>query len=114
MKSWKEVYKLPLRDSSVDWVYDANGVFVFQFLGISKENKERLILAINGDNCLTNKELSFSHEKGIIKTNKDQNVILIRGWGHLTSTLKLSEEEAANVQDTFAEFILSNLNYRNT
>jgi len=113
MKDWKEVYKLPLRDSSFNWVYDANGVFVFQFLDVSKENKEKLIMAINGNRCLTNPELSFINEGGIIKTNKNQNVILIRGWGHLAGTLNLSEKEAVNVQNTFAEFIVSNLNCRN-
>jgi len=41
--------------------------------------------------------------------------ILIRGWGNLTGTgaHNLKEEEAANIQDTFAEYIVEQLNRRN-
>ena len=38
----------------------------------------------------------------------------IRGWGNLTGAgaHNLSVEEAANIQDTFADFIVERLNFR--
>ena|SRR5690554_6284011 len=111
MKTYKDVYKLPVEDQ-YGWVYDQKENFVFQFL-IEDEEKEKLILdVINGKQKLENKELAFIHKNGVIKTNRGEGIILIRGWGNLTGRLNLSDEEAANIQDTFAEFIVEQLNKR--
>jgi len=46
--------------------------------------------------------------------NDETEAILIRGWGGLTGIggLNLSTLEAAHVQDTFAEYIVKQLNRR--
>jgi hypothetical protein len=115
MKTYKDIYKFPLNKTYGSWVYDQIDNFVFQFCyNLEDEKEDRLINVINGNEKLTNPELSFKHEGGYILTNKDQKVILIRGWGNLTGVggHNLPPEEAANIQDTFAEFIVEQLNKR--
>lgn len=116
MKSYKDVYQLPLRqDKYSSWVYDNKGNFVFQFEINNKQNRSDLLDTINGNKYLTNPDLVFKHDKGLIVDNNNTTIILIRGWGNLTGSgaMNLSAEEAANIQDTFAEFIVSKLNQRN-
>ena len=113
MKTYKEVYQLPLEDQH-GWIYDQKGNFVFQFLIDNEEMEKKLLDVINGKKNLTNLDLVFKHEKGLIVDKKGYEVILIRGWGNLTGkgALNLPEKEAANIQDTFANFIVERLNYR--
>lgn len=69
---------------------------------------------INGEKELENQDLSFKHNEGYVFDNNQSKVILIGGWGNLTGcgahNLKL--EVAANIQDTFADFIVERLNKR--
>ena len=69
---------------------------------------------INGKRKIKDKNISFTHEDGYIITNSSEKIILIRGRGNLTSVncLNLSLEDAANVQDTLAEYIVTKLNER--
>jgi hypothetical protein len=113
IKTYKDVYQLPLEDSH-GWIYDQKRNFVFQFMIDDEKTEQKILDVINGKENFKNFHLSFYHEKGIIKDNKDREIILIRGWGNLTGTgaMNLSTEEASNIQDTFANFILERLNYR--
>lgn len=113
MKTYKEVYQLPL-EYQHGWIYDQKGNFVFQFLIDNEEMEKKLLDVINGKKNLTNLDLVFKHEKGLIVDKKGYEAILIRGWGNLTGkgALNLPEKEAANIQDTFANFIVERLNYR--
>ena len=113
MKTYKEVYQLPLEDQH-GWIYDQKGNFVFQFLIDNEEMEKKLLDVINGKKNLTNLDLVFKHEKGLIVDKTGNEVILIRGWGNLTGigAMNLSVEEASNIQDTFANFIVERLNYR--
>lgn len=114
MKNHTDIYRFPLtKDNIIDYVYDADRNFVFQFT-IDDENAQRLMMdAINGNSCLKNNDLSFMHKDGEILANGNA-VILIRGWGNLTGigAHNLSPQEASNIQDTFAEFIVEQLNKR--
>lgn len=115
MKKWSDVYSLPLEmDRCCSWVFDSGRNFVFQFLTDNEDACKLMLSAINGDRNLMNKELSFAHDEGFISTNDGLKVILIRGWGNLTGTgaMNLPYDEAANIQDTFAEFIVERLNDR--
>jgi hypothetical protein len=117
MKTFKDVYLFPfeLMDDDFHWVYDKKGNFVFQFEVHDKEKKKKLLAVINGEDNLTNPELSFVHKDGCVTDSKTGvDVILIRGWGNLTSPngFNLSPEEAANVQDTLADYIVEKLNFR--
>src|SRR5690348_15905484 len=114
MISYTDIYKLPLeKDNVIDWVYDANRNFVFQFITEVESAQNLMMDAINGIKPLTNNELSFTHKQGEIIAN-DTPVILIRGWGNLTGigAHNLPYEDACNVQDTFAEFIVDLLKKR--
>lgn len=118
MKTWQDVYKDPpfVKDEIGDWVYDSERNFLFQF-EISWSNQDmidRLLSVINGETIFTNDELRFRHEGGYILDNLDQKILLIRGWGNLTGIggLNLPEEQARNIQDTLAEFIVERLNKR--
>lgn len=121
MKNWKEIYKLPLKDSYIDEDYgfrskritDEKDNFIFQFLNVQDSAQICALEAINGTEKLKNKDAIFSHKDGYILANENK-VIMIRGWGNLTGTggHNLSSDEAANVQDTFADYIVSKLNER--
>jgi hypothetical protein len=124
MKTYKDIYKLPLSLHESGRSYDDINNFVFQFKCPEKNNKGeniwgKIIDAINGETKLKNNKMKFFHNDGTIYCCSDENkdsseVILIRGWGNLTGAgaHNLSPEEAANIQDTFAEFIVEQLNKR--
>lgn len=118
MKTFRDIYKLPLRKSHGTWVYDDAHNFVFQFEPkYSKGNyadgwidfEKKVLNKINGGK--ENFERKFVHKDGEIIYN-DYHVITIRGWGNLTGVggHNLPPEEAANIQDTFADFIIEQLN----
>lgn len=122
MKTWKDIYKLPVKLSQLgSHVYDSHGNFVFQFEPIydSKGNyaegykqlEKSLIACINGESIERTNNLKATHNQGEIFIG-DVHLITIRGWGNLTGVggHRLSEKEAANVQDTFAEYIVERLN----
>jgi len=116
MKIFTDIYKLPLNNI---WgrVFDMNKNFVFQFLEPNDYIQEFILDVINGEKTFTNNQLSFKHDGGYIMANENEtskNIILIRGWGNLTGIggHHLSAEDAANIQDTFADFIVNQLNKR--
>lgn len=124
MKTFKDLYKFPFRDSFIDeehnWrsqrIFDSENNFLFQFIDV-KQDKQQLILdIINGENKeLSNKKLSFRHEDGYIFASdgqKETKIIIIRGWGNLTGigAHNLKPEVAADIQDTLAEYIVEQLN----
>ena len=113
MKTYKDVYKLPLEENH-GWIYDQKNNFVFQFLIDDEKTEQKILDVINGKENLKNLDLVFKHEKGQIIDKSGLAIILIRGWGNLTGTgaMNLSVEEAANIQDTFADFIVERLNFR--
>ncbi len=112
MKTYKDVYKFPLRLAKYGtWVYDDTGHFVFQFEIDDKRIIKNLLEVINGVTTLI-PDKAFSHYQGIIANGSNEAIICIRGWGNLTGTggMNLPAEEAANIQDTFADFIVEQLN----
>lgn len=123
MKNWKDIYELPfVRYCGHSWMYDKKGQFAFQ-IDIHNEKVETdLISVINDVKNFENEKLVFTHKNGKIQVllndgdDKLTTIITIRGWGNLTSPNcnNLSDKEAANVQDTLADFLLSRLNDRTT
>ena len=115
-KTFNEVYKLPFerRLNFDSWIYDQNRNFCFQFEKYRDNENDLLLQVINGEKKLENKDLIFTHKNGEIKDNNGNHWITIRGWGNLTSPncLGFSPEEAANIQDTLAEYIIQRLNFR--
>lgn len=122
MKTYLDIYLPPLLQETMNdgkilssRITDSKHQFVFQFITGNDKEQTNMINAINGVKQLENKLLSFKHKEGYIIANDVIKVILIRGWGNLTGIggHKLSVEEASNVQDTFAEFIVEQLNKKN-
>lgn len=113
MKTYKDVYQLPLEDNH-GWIYDQKGNFVFQFIIDDEKIEQKILNVINGKENFKNPNIVFKHEQGKIVDNSGSPIILIRGWGNLTGigAMNLSAEEASNIQDTFANFIVKRLNYR--
>lgn len=118
MDEWKEVYKLPLKDSYIDGdfrskrINDSCDNFVFQFLNVDNRTQELALGVINGTETAKHKEESpFSHESGNILFNGTK-FIWMRGWGNLTGVggHNLDPNFAAKVQDSFADFIVERLN----
>lgn len=131
MKNYKDIYELPLKPANRgSWVYDQKGNFVFQFEPKFDEKgsfekgwkdfEQVVINCINGDSKIDMPHATFIHRSGEILiqyNNPDQpesHVMTIRGWGNLTGIggHNLPAEEAANIQDTFAEFLVNKLNER--
>lgn len=113
MKNWKDIYKLPLvLDDIIRWVWDSNDNFVFQFTTDDEETTKNIIDLLNNKSDISIIGNKFYHINGSVYDNQDNQIILIRGWGNLTGTgsHNLKEEEAANIQDTFAEYIVNTLN----
>ena len=115
-KTFRDVYQLPFhRRTLVDtWIYDEGNNFCFQFEKYRDELNILLLQVINGDRNLENENLTFHHKDGEIIDNNGNHLITIRGWGNLTSPncLGFSPEEAANIQDTLADYIVHQLNFR--
>jgi len=121
MKNWSDIYKLPIAESYIDEedgfrskrILDANRNFIFQFLNVQDSAQINALEAINGTKKLKGKDTTFSHKDGYIFAN-EHKAIMIRGWGNLTGTggHNLSGDDATNVQDTFADYIVSKLNER--
>lgn len=114
MKTWKDVYQLPLKlDKSIFWVYDDNYNFVFQFETEDEVMQEEIINIINNP-CDSSFDEYFEYRNTLVVDSKGNDIIMIRGYGNLTSKggLNLSDEEACNIQDTFGKFIVDRLNER--
>jgi hypothetical protein len=126
MKTYKDIYKFPLQKSKfISWVYDKKSNFVFQFEPKFingdyaegwKEFEQKVIDCLNSKTPLkTINKSNFIHKNGEIFAVQGENkahIITIRGWGNLTGIggHNLPSEDAANIQDTFAEFIINTLN----
>lgn len=111
MKNWTDVYKLPLHiDKYGGYIWDENENMVAQFTSYqNKVDYSYIIDILNGDKD-DNLDFIFNPVKQTFSHNGNP-FLLIRGWGGLTGRggLNLSQEEAVNIQDGFAEFILTKL-----
>lgn len=111
MKTWKDIYELPLeQDPYGSWVYDQKGNFVFQFEKVNEKNQQDILDILNGLQKPAT-EHSFINDDGEIWMDDERHIITIRGWSNLTGTgaHNLPAEEAANIQDTFAAWIIEKL-----
>lgn len=97
----------------------ANGHMAFDFpekflyansITLSDSDKNHIVDILNGkyDKKI---DLELTYKNNNIYAG-DHEFIIIRGWGHLTGcgALNLPVEEAARIQDDFANYIISKLN----
>jgi len=112
MKTWQDVWTPAFRkDNYSDWVLDSKGHFVFQFEQARPEEEVKIINLINGIKEEPFKE-KLTYRNTLIQDQQGRALLMLRGWGYLTGIggLKLSDKEAAHIQDTFGAYILSKLN----
>lgn len=130
--TWKDVYKLPLRQEEACefMVMTADNQRAFDFewpawdtyekgKGLPIEVEQQIIAKLNGDASIIIEPLyNFSYINGDIYAfstinKKKKHIMMIRGWGHLTGTgaLNLSDEDAVRIQDEFGQYIVETLNY---
>ena len=117
---WKSVYKFPLELKYSTKVMTPDFEMAFDFipsfikdietLQISLDDKQKIVRILNGSDEKVKTLHSYSYKNGTIFVN-EMALIWIRGWGHLTGQggLRLKEEQAIEIQDGFANFIISTL-----
>ena len=111
MKNWNDIYLLPLELAGYGChVYDQRDNFVFQFQIRNEKTQKSILKILNGELEMKTKH-SFTYENGCIVMDGEYTIIMIRGWGNLTGigAHNLAEDEAANIQDTFAAWIIEKL-----
>lgn len=124
MENFKNYFQFPLHMLQ-DWgikVFTANNKMAFDWmLNIPHETKTKIVSIINGETTLTPKvKKEWRHENGILvckflegeNGGNEYNVMRIRGWGMLTGVggYNLPPEEAAKIQDDFANYCVTMLN----
>ena len=117
---WKSVYKFPLELKYSTKVMTPDFEMAFDFipsfikdietLQISLDDKQKIVRILNGSDEKVKTLHNYSYKNGTIFVN-ELALIWIRGWGHLTGQggLRLKEEQAIEIQDGFANFIVSTL-----
>ena len=116
--NWQDIYKLPLKVDDycpiITWTADKQRAFDW-CVDVSPEKQQELIDVINGTKQHQFKYKFYREDSYIFSENPvfgNEPVLSIRGWGYLTGTggLHLSSEKAAEIQDSFANYIVERLN----
>ena len=105
---WKKPYKIS--DNGI-YIEDVNGVVMYNILKpqITPYMIEDMVKKLNGENI--NFPMEFYIEEGLkIATRECGNILRIRGYGHLTGTVKLCEKNAAEMQDLLLRTSVRELN----
>ena len=105
---FKEVYKGPFNTDKYCPVYiwSSNEVMslMIEIDDFDNEFIYELVNKLNGQSYKTfNVERDYEDAVRLVINGKP---FLVRGWGHLTGTLNLSNEEAAKIQDDFINWII--------
>lgn len=112
--NFKDVYKLPLiADVNGCFIWTDNSVMAFsQLFEDNYDFAKYLVNRINGTIEADDNLRPFRVVGGVIQDSTGKNLLLVRGWGHLTGlyALHLPTEEAAKIQDEFLEYCVNQLN----
>lgn len=110
---WKKYFKTPFINGHDIYVYDADYHPVANYLvNFSHEECEVIVGIINGD-VSYQKEYKITLNENKTKVLADETpILLMRGWGYLTGTggCNLKVEEAIDVQNSLAEYIVEQFN----
>ena len=121
---WNNYFKLPFQLVEIK-VLDNECHMVFDFLQnwmsdcekciVLSENNQQIVVDILNQNKKSANDFTFTYDSstGFVLLN-DTPLLRIRGWGYLTGTggCNLSSEKASNIQNSLAEYIINQLNYR--
>ncbi len=117
-EEFKNYFEFPLNLTwGLVFTNEGNKAFDFNFTGDTKiisENQEKILKKLNGEENIELKPLEIINDKGQLYVNQDnkrKKLLLIRGWGNLTSPSchGLTIEKACEIQDQFADFIIKKL-----
>lgn len=115
---WQDVYKFPLELKYSTKVMTPDFEMAFDFIPsfiqdiesiqISLDDKQKIVRILNGSGEKSKNNHIYSYQNGTIFLN-GLALIWIRGWGHLTGSggLRLKEEQAIEIQNGFANHIIS-------
>jgi len=124
--NYSDVFKLPLKLYYSKVFSDNRMAFDFAMkmlyknaVTLTPEIQETIVSILNKEDAVVanfNVPTVFAYENGIIyvfdNDGNKREFIILRGWGMLTGTggdLHLKPEDAAKIQDDFAEYIMSTL-----
>lgn len=104
-----EIYKPPFHISE-PYIFSSNGVMTFVILTRDDNLIKKICEALNNEDAHLNLE-SITYKDDIYIQKDGENILLIRGWGHLTGrgALNLPDKEAIKIQDEFRDWVISKL-----
>lgn len=118
-KTFLEYYKLPLLLDPCTEETDATSIVFTQDMcrafDITSPSQvytfQDIIDKINGvSNSVKYRRDSLIHNVSSSTIMGNDNLIIsVRGWGHLTGTCNLTDEQAKQIQDDFVEYIIDML-----
>lgn len=106
--TWKDAFKLPFTNY---WgkVFDSTEQIVFEFeRGTPVDIQEQIVDLTNSKSTAYLSDQALEYKNTFIYINRI-SLISVRGWGHLTGSLKLHTDKAARIQDEFGEWIVKSL-----
>lgn len=117
IKNYKDVWESPLYNDEFGNVWSTDDIRAFDFdkVNVSMATQSRMMACLNDEfepACITSGTLEYRDEGEIFHIDpagKELKYIDLRGWGHMTGTLKLTSKRAAELQDQFAAFIIDRL-----
>jgi hypothetical protein len=112
--NWKTIYKFPLRYDDAGYVWSDNNTMTLMFSEYFDDKQhivDIIVRKLNGDSSITF-DKKFTIQDNIDFYYGNEYAFCIRGWGRLISAggYNLTDEQAINIQDSFAEWILETLN----
>jgi hypothetical protein len=110
IKSWEDVYKLPLKldEYGNQYVWCDNDVMAITFDSLTDNERDECVKAINGKSNFKINNLSYKDSDFY---QNSEYIFCVRGWGHLTGIggLNLSAKKALKIQDGFVNYIFEKL-----
>lgn len=123
MENFKNYFKFPLKmweDFDIKVFTNDNKMAFDWLINIPIEAKNKIVAKINGETLIMRVKKEFWYENGIVfckilegeQKNTVYQLFRVRGWGMLTGVggYNLPPEEAAKIQDDFANYCVTILN----
>ena len=113
--TWTDVWKKPFKYDGYGYVWDGDNTMVFTVDDLRDDNEafckefcENIVNVLNGDG-------HYGMYDGIyVKDGCDiylgsELVGYFRGWGHLTGGLRLSTDDACELQDSLINYVIGKI-----
>lgn len=111
-----DVWKLPFvkdPEGYCIYIWDSNNRMCFNFLGDDYDLYVRIVKLLNGEEAQPFKGVGRDEETIAVSDDVTKNTaapcLLVRGWGHLTGSLKLDAKEAIKLQNELIDYCVAKL-----